>query len=85
MTKTTITVDSAVVRKLARMKSHPRESYTAVIRKLLKKPNLKTSDVDEIEGMLATAEILSDPKTMRRLARSMEDFRAGRLHSIDEV
>ena len=85
MTTTTITLDVAVKRRLARLKFHPRESYTDVVRRLLKKPSLKQSDVDEIEAMLATAEILSDPETMRSLAKSMEDFKAGRLHSIDEV
>ena len=72
MTKTTMTVDSAVVRKLARLKVHPRESYTAVILKLLKKPSLKKSDVDKIDGMLATAEILSDPESISAVAAIVE-------------
>ena len=85
MTTTTITLDIKVKKRLERMKVHPRESYTSVIAKLLKKPALNRSDVDRIEGMLATAEILSDPEAMRSLAKSIEDVKAGRLYSIDEV
>ena len=85
MTKTTITLDSSMREQLARRKVHPRESYAAVIKRLLKKPTLKASDVDQIESMLATAELLSDPKAMRAIAQGIEDVKAGRLHSIDEV
>lgn len=85
MTTTTITLDVKLKKRLERMKVHPRESYTAVLARLLKSRGLTKSDVDRMEGVLATAEILSDPETMRRLAKSMEDFKAGRLHSIDEV
>ena len=85
MTTTTITLDRAVKKRLAKLKVHPRESYTAVIRKLLKKPTLTHADVDEFEGLLATAEILSDPKAMRAIAQGIEDVKAGRLHSIEEV
>ena len=85
MTKTTISIDSAILKRLARRKVHPRESYTAVLKRLLKRPALTHADVDEIESIIETVDIISDPETMRRLAKSMDDFKAGRLHSIDEV
>ncbi len=85
MRTTTITLDVAVKKRLARLKVHPRESYTAVLRRLLKKPSLKQSDVDELHSIIATYEILSDPEAMRDLANSIEDVKAGRLYSIDEV
>ena len=85
MTTTTITLDTKVKKRLERMKVHPRESYTSVLNRILKKRRLKKADVDELQSLIATYEILSDPKAMRSLAKSVEDVKAGRLYSIDEV
>ena len=56
-----------------------------MLKRLLKRPALTHADVDEIESIIETIDIISDPETMRRLAKSLDDFKAGRLHSIDEV
>ena len=85
MKTTTITLDTAIKKRLAKLKVHPRESYTAVLRRLLNRPTLTQTDVDEIESIIETLDILSDPETMRDLAKSVEDLKAGRLYSIDEV
>ena len=84
MTNTTITLDTAVKKRLARMKVHPRESYSAVLRRLLKAARASNSSVD-VEAILETLDIVSDPETMRDIAKGIEDVKAGRLYSIDEV
>jgi len=84
MTNTTITLDTAVQKRLARLKLHPRESYTAVLRRLLKAAHDSNASVD-VEAILETLDIVSDPETMRDIAQGIEDVKAGRLYSIDEV
>lgn len=81
MDTTTITVDLKVKHLLDKLKRARRESYNDVLSRVL--PTVeKTPD---IEALQETVEILSDPETMRRLAKSIEDFRNGRLVDIEEV
>jgi antitoxin YefM len=40
---------------------------------------------DRYAGLMETIEILGDPKTLKALAASRRDFRAGRTHEHDEV
>lgn len=81
MDTTTITIDLNVKKILDRLKRARRESYNDVLSRVLS--NSKNNvDVDSLQE---TVEILSDPDTMARLAKSMDDVRRGRLYDIDEV
>lgn len=42
-------------------------------------------DLDYLDTVLETIEILSDPDAMRMLEQSLEDIRAGRLLDQDQV
>ncbi len=76
----TITLDKNVKKQLNALKSHPRESYNDVVTRLLSK--IKSIDLDSLKE---TIEIMSDPETMRSLAKSLDDIKKRKLYSIEEV
>lgn len=67
---TTIQIDKKVRDKLKQLKIHPRESYNNVIERLIE---LRTD-----EGELSE-------DTIRDIEKSLEDVRAGRTLSMNEV
>ena len=70
MTSTTIKIDVELRDRLNALKTHPRESYNEVIGRLV--------------DMAVDEEPLSD-EAIRDLERSLEDLRAGRVYTLDEV
>lgn len=70
MASTTIKIDTELKDRLNTLKLHPRESYNDVIKRLV------AIAVDE--------EPLSQ-ETIRDLERSLEDLKAGRVYTLDEV
>tara|TARA_Y100000310_G_scaffold297004_1_gene329695 strand:- start:571 stop:816 length:246 start_codon:yes stop_codon:yes gene_type:complete len=81
MNTTTITVNLKVKNMLDKLKRARRESYNDVLSRVLP----TTSGPDDLESLKETAAILSDPDTMARLAKSMDDFKHGRLIDFDEL
>jgi predicted CopG family antitoxin len=67
---TTIQIDKKVRDKLKKLKIHPRESYNNVVERLIE---LRTD-----EGELSE-------ETIRDIEKSLQDVRAGRTLSMDEV
>lgn len=70
MTSVTVRIDSSLRDRLNALKTHPRESYNEVIGRLV--------------DMAIDEEPLSD-EAIRDLERSLEDLRAGRVYTLDEV
>ena len=70
MTSVTVRIDSNLRDRLSALKTHPRESYNEVIGRLV--------------DMAVDEEPLSD-EAIRDLERSLEDLRAGRVYTLDEV
>jgi len=70
MTSVTVRIDSNLRDRLNALKTHPRESYNEVIGRLV--------------DMAVDVEPLSD-EAIRDLERSLEDLRAGRVYTLDEV
>ena len=68
--KTTIQVSREVKELLDQLKLHPREPYDSVIRRLVE------AQFDE--------EPLSE-ESLRRLEEALEDLRAGRVYTSEEV
>jgi len=68
--KTTIQVSREVKELLDELKLHPREPYDSVIRRLIE------ARIDK--------EPLSE-ETLRRIEEALEDVRAGRVYSTEEV
>lgn len=81
MNVTSITVDKSVKKRLDHLKAHRRESYNDVISRLAS----RGTGMSDSESLAETVEILSDPATMRSLAKSIEDLKRGKLYAIDEV
>lgn len=81
MDTTTITVNLNVKKMLDSLKRARRESYNDVLTRVLP----LASNNDNIESFKETAEILSDPDTMARLAKSMDDFKHGKLVDFEDV
>ncbi len=70
MTSVTVRIDSRLRDRLNALKVHPRESYNEVIGRLV--------------AMAVDEEPLSE-EVLRDLERSLEDLRAGRVYTLDEV
>ncbi|SDJ85118.1 DUF7557 family protein [Methanoculleus thermophilus] len=70
MTSTTIKIDVELRDRLNALKVHPRESYNEVIERLA--------------DMAVDEEPLSE-ETIRQIERSLEDIRAGRVYTLEEV
>jgi len=81
MDTTTITINFKVKKILDMLKRARRESYNDVLIRIL--PNIATNS--DVESLQETADILSDPETMVRLAKSMNDFRHSKLVEFDDV
>jgi predicted CopG family antitoxin len=80
MDTTTITVNLKIKKMLDNLKRARRESYNDVLSRVL--PTVGSDDLDSLKE---TAAILSDPDTMARLAKSMDDFKHGRLVDFEDV
>jgi len=70
MTSTTIKINTVLKDRLNTLKIHPRESYNEVIERLV--------------AMAVDEEPLSE-ETIRDLERSLEDLKAGRVYTLEEV
>jgi predicted CopG family antitoxin len=81
MDTTTITIDLKVKKILDNLKKARRESYNDVLSRVL----ANNKDNTDVDALKETVEILSDPETMTKLAKSIDDVRRGRLYDIDEV
>lgn len=67
---TTVQVYSKTKEKLERLKIHPREPYNRVIERLM--------EIRTDEG------VLSD-ETIRSIEKSLEDVKAGRVYTMEQV
>ena len=81
---TTIQIDKTTKEKLDNLKTHPRETYNDVINQLTSN---KINDAElmqeyDMESLLATIEVLSDPETMRNIADAEEDYEKNGLKNF---
>ncbi len=79
---TTIQIDKELKERLNRLKIHPRESYNDLISRLI---DSYSPEVASRESLVETIEILSDPEMMRGIARGLEDIKAGRAKTLDQI
>lgn len=81
---TTIQIDSALKDRLDRLKVHHRETYNELILRLISNSSPKNFDK---ESLIETIEVLSDPETMRDIAKALREYREGKgknLHQIEQ-
>jgi len=79
---TTIQLDEKLKDKLDKLKIHHRETYNDLILRVIS--SLSPQKVDK-ESLIETIEILSDPETMRDIAKGIEDYNKGRLKTLSQV
>ena len=79
---TTIQIDNELKERLNRLKIHPRESYNDLISRLV---DSYSPEVASRESLIETLEVLSDPEMMRGIARGLEDIKAGRVKTLDQI
>ncbi len=80
---TTIQLDNKLKEKLDKLKVHHRESYNELIARIIE--NCSPNKMDK-ESLTETIEVLSDPETMRNIARAIERINKGDLGTpIEEV
>jgi predicted transcriptional regulator len=77
---TTIQLNEDTKKTLDKLKVHNRETYDELIRRLAE----SYSDADK-ESLVETIDVLSDPETMREIAKGIEEFEKGRTKSWDRI
>jgi len=71
---TTIQIDEILKEKLDELKIHHRESYNALIQRILE--NCALNPINN-ESLVATIEVLSDPNLMRGIKEALEEESRG--------
>jgi predicted transcriptional regulator len=71
---TTIQIDENLKEKLDKLKIHHRESYNALLQRVLENCNLNYMDN---ESLIATIEVLSDPNLMKGIKEALEEESRG--------
>ena len=79
---TTIQLDEKLKEKLDKLKLHHRETYNELISRLI---NSSSPQKFDRESLTETIEILSDPETMRNIAKGIEDYSKGRFKTLAQV
>ncbi|MEX0656211.1 MAG: hypothetical protein WD154_01525 [Nitrosopumilaceae archaeon] len=69
---TTIQLEEKIKQRLDELKNHPRETYNEVLKRLVK------IATEGSEGELS-------PQTIKNIQKSLEDIKAGRVSSHEEV
>ena len=75
---TSIQIEEGTKKMLDKLKTHHRESYNELVKKLANNFSRESDESSE------TIEILSDPKTMRDIADALEDYEKGRRKTLKE-
>ncbi len=70
MAITTIQLDNKTKAKLDSLKIHHRETYNDIIKRLIS--DISPQNANR-ESLIATIEVLSDPKSMRDLKQSLQE------------
>ncbi len=79
---TTIQLDERLKEKLDKLKIHHRETYNELILRLISSSSTKKIDR---ESLIETIEILSDPETMRDIAKGIEDYNNGKFKTLSQI
>ena len=79
---TTIQLDEKLKEELDKLKIHHRETYNELILRLI---NSFSPQKFDRESLTETIEILSDPETMRDIAKGIEDYNKKRFKTLAQV
>ncbi len=79
---TTIQVDEKLKARLDSLKIHRRETYNDIILRLVGSFSPKNADR---ESLMETIEVMSDPETMKEIARALEDYEKGNWITLEQL
>ena len=79
---TTIQIEEKLKEKLDKLKVHHRESYNELITRLVA---MSAPNKADRESLIETIEILSDPESMREIAKGVEDFNKGKYKTLRQI
>ena len=78
---TTIQIDERTKMLLDKLKIYHRETYNELLKRLVKAYQNNAGNDELVE----TLEILSNPETMRDIAKAIEDYESGRGKSVKQL
>lgn len=81
---TTIQLDNEIKAKLDTLKIHQRETYNELISRLIS-GNLSSLETASRESLIATIEVLSNPKDMRDIAEGLEAYQRGEGTNWEDI
>lgn len=79
---TTIQLDEKLKEKLDKLKVHHRETYNELLYRLVSSFSPNKADR---ESLIETIDVLSDPETMRDIAKGLEDYNKGKFKTLSQV
>ncbi len=77
---TTVQVEEKTKKALERLKIHQNETYNELIERLI-----ASYSKEDKASLVETVDVLSNPETMRSIARGIEDFEKGRMKSLSAI
>ncbi len=79
---TTVQINEEIKERLNSLKIHPRESYNDLISRLI---DSYSPEVASRESLIETLEILSDPGLMKGIVKGLDDMKAGRTKTLNQI
>ena len=79
---TTIQLDEKLKQRLDELKIHHRETYNELISRLI---DTSSPEMVNRESLIATIEVLSDPKAMREIAEGLKNIESGKTISLEKL
>ena len=79
---TTVQSNEEIKERLNSLKIHPRESYNDLISRLI---DSYSPEVASRESLIETLEILSDPGLMKGIVKGLDDMKAGRTKTLNQI
>lgn len=82
METTTIQINKLLKERLEAIKLHQRETFNELISRLLDNESLENASR---ESLIATIEVMSDPKLMHEIAQGLSEYDKGQGVSLDDI
>lgn len=82
METTTIQIDKVLKEKLESIKLHQRETFNELISRLIDSESLENASR---ESLIATVEVMSDPKLMKSIAKGLQEYEKGKGIDFEDL
>ena len=79
---TTNQIDEKLKERLDQLKIHHRETYNELLMRLI---SISSPNKVDRESLIETIDILSDPETMRAVAKGIDEFNKGKYKTLKQI